>query len=290
MAAWSAIIPVAITEVHLGCTRDEQVRWLVESWHGAHRAREAGVDVRAVTPWALLGSFDWDTLVTRAQGHYESGVFDTRSDSPRQPGWARWCRSMCSGGIRSPRPRWARLVERCAANPLWTAATGPPRLYGGRQILIAGAKAHWAGRFAGCDGRGLPVYLAGRNDLDITNAARSIDHARSRPWAVINTAGYVRVDDAESDREACCMPTSRADDACGRVLRHDPIDHLLSDLVFDGTPSDRIPTRLSSSAQRLWREQGRAERASWPSYRARWSSEPARSLVRGTRATLPPRL
>jgi dTDP-4-dehydrorhamnose reductase len=37
--------------------------------------RARGVDIRAVTAWALLGSFDWDSLVTRAHGHYESGVF-----------------------------------------------------------------------------------------------------------------------------------------------------------------------------------------------------------------------
>ena len=51
------------------------MRWFMESWLAAETMRARGVDIRAVTAWALLGSFDWDSLVTRAQGHYESGAF-----------------------------------------------------------------------------------------------------------------------------------------------------------------------------------------------------------------------
>jgi dTDP-4-dehydrorhamnose reductase len=75
--------PIALTEVHLGCTLDEQLRWLLEMWRAANRARIEGCDVRAVTVWALLGSFDWDVLVTRHDGTYEPGAFDLRGDSPR---------------------------------------------------------------------------------------------------------------------------------------------------------------------------------------------------------------
>ena len=44
LAAWTRYkLPLAITEVHLGCTREEQLRWLVESWQApserASRAR-----------------------------------------------------------------------------------------------------------------------------------------------------------------------------------------------------------------------------------------------------------
>ena len=28
-------LPVAITEVHMGCTRDEQLRWLYDAWRSA---------------------------------------------------------------------------------------------------------------------------------------------------------------------------------------------------------------------------------------------------------------
>ncbi len=78
--AWERYrIPVAITEAHLGGPPDEQVRWLACLWNEAKAAKAAGVDVRAVTAWALLGSYDWCTLVTRNAGIYEPGVFDVRS-------------------------------------------------------------------------------------------------------------------------------------------------------------------------------------------------------------------
>jgi len=67
---------IALTEVHLGCTVDEQIRWFMEAWRAAEVMRTRGADVRAVTAWALLGSFDWDSLVTRANGNYEAGAFD----------------------------------------------------------------------------------------------------------------------------------------------------------------------------------------------------------------------
>ena len=46
-------LPVAITEVHLGCTREEQLRWLFQAWHAATQARRDGVDVRGVTAWEI---------------------------------------------------------------------------------------------------------------------------------------------------------------------------------------------------------------------------------------------
>ena len=40
MEAWERYrLPVAITEVHAGCTREEQMRWLMEAWTAAGRAR-----------------------------------------------------------------------------------------------------------------------------------------------------------------------------------------------------------------------------------------------------------
>ena len=75
-------LPVALTEVHLGSTADEQMRWFHEAWQAARITRERGMDVRAVTAWALLGSFDWNSLVTREDGVYEGGVFELRNGRP----------------------------------------------------------------------------------------------------------------------------------------------------------------------------------------------------------------
>jgi len=69
-----------------------------------------GVDVRAVTAWSLLGTYDWNCLVTRINGHYESGVFDLRSPQPR-PG-DRPNATMSRGWTRAEpsSPRCTRVV------------------------------------------------------------------------------------------------------------------------------------------------------------------------------------
>lgn len=76
-------LPIAVTENHNGCTREEQVRWLIEAWGAAHQARRDGVDVRAVTSWALFGAYDWNALLCDRTGFYESGAFDLRHRPPR---------------------------------------------------------------------------------------------------------------------------------------------------------------------------------------------------------------
>jgi len=82
--AWDRYsIPVAITEVHLGSTVDDQIRWLVEFWQAAMQARSEGINCPALTVWALIGSFYWNELVTQENGHYEPGAFDVRSGSPQ---------------------------------------------------------------------------------------------------------------------------------------------------------------------------------------------------------------
>ena len=76
--------PVALTEVHLGCTREEQLRWLHAVWNQAREAAATGTDVRAVTSWALFGAFDWHRLVTTTDNYYEPGAFDVRGPAPRR--------------------------------------------------------------------------------------------------------------------------------------------------------------------------------------------------------------
>jgi beta-glucosidase/6-phospho-beta-glucosidase/beta-galactosidase len=89
--------PIAITEAHLNCTREEQVRWLHYVWESAQAAREQGADVRAVTVWSLFGAYDWNSLLTRNVGHYETGVFDVRSGQLRPTLLAKLVRSLTHG-------------------------------------------------------------------------------------------------------------------------------------------------------------------------------------------------
>ena len=83
--AWQRYrLPIAVTEAHLGCDPLEQTRWLYEMWQAAEAARADGVDVRAVTAWALLGAYDWSNLCTQTSDAYEPGVFDVTTGTPHR--------------------------------------------------------------------------------------------------------------------------------------------------------------------------------------------------------------
>lgn len=96
--AWARYgLPLTVTEVHLGGAVDEQARWLVGAWDEVEMARRGGADVRAVTAWALLGSFDWPSLLTCEDGHYEPGCFDVRGELPRPTPLAGVVRALAAG-------------------------------------------------------------------------------------------------------------------------------------------------------------------------------------------------
>lgn len=121
--AWERYgLPVAITEAHLGCTPLEQTRWLAEVWREAEAARRDGVDVCAVTVWALLGSFNWCHLCTEDAGSYEPGVFDVSSGEP-EPTLLADLVFRLQRGLRIPREStemgWWRRPERLTLPP-WT--------------------------------------------------------------------------------------------------------------------------------------------------------------------------
>jgi dTDP-4-dehydrorhamnose reductase len=250
--AWERYgIPVAITEVHLGCTRDEQIRWLVESWEGASAARASGADVRAVTAWALLGSHNWNSLVTRDEGHYEPGAFDVRAPQPRRTALCSVISTLASGGtpdnIAVSTEAWWRRPDRLlyapVGHPLRGALLTKPGVghsFRGapHPILIVGASGTLGRAFHRlCRVRGLPSRLLGRPEMDICDPARVDAVVRQlEPWAVINAAGYVRVDDAERDSEACRRANvTGAVNLAAACRRHGVrLVTFSSDLVFDG--------------------------------------------------------
>jgi dTDP-4-dehydrorhamnose reductase len=90
-------LPLALTEIHLGCTVDEQIRWFIEAWEAASIMRERGADVRAVTAWALTGSYNWDCLVTRAGNHYEPGAFSVNEGRLELTGLGRFLQRVALG-------------------------------------------------------------------------------------------------------------------------------------------------------------------------------------------------
>jgi dTDP-4-dehydrorhamnose reductase len=236
--------PVAVTEAHLGCTREEQVRWLWEVWRAACRLRAEGADVRAVTTWSAFGAYDWDTLVTRPSGHYEPGAFDVRSDPPRPTAVARLVRDLAAG--REPdhpaldSPGWWRRPDRLlfpdiVAAPQLGSVGRPGRP---RVLLIAGGAGTLGRAFARvCRLRGLPAVRLGRRELDVADP-KSVVVAleRFRPWAVVNAAGFPRVDDAEADPARCARENAYGPAvlALACAARGAKLVTFSSDQVFDG--------------------------------------------------------
>jgi dTDP-4-dehydrorhamnose reductase len=233
--------PLAITEVHMGCTREEQLRWWAEAWRAASSARDAGIDVRAVCAWALFGSHDWSSLLVEERGDYEPGVFDVRSDPPRPTALARALARTAAGGCFDHPvldvEGWWRRPTRVLYGP---RPLPPPRTSttNARGIIVTGATGT-LGRavMRACEGRGLAYRPFAHVDLDVANSdevERMLD--LYRPWAVVNAAGFVRVDDAEEDRDECWRanvdgPRALAMACARRKVR---LATVSSDLVFDG--------------------------------------------------------
>ncbi|MFN2521093.1 MAG: family 1 glycosylhydrolase [Candidatus Limnocylindria bacterium] len=241
-AAWERYgLPLAITEVHTWSTREEQLRWFAEAWTGAAAARRAGADVRAVTAWALFGAYDWDRLATGEGDHYEPGAFDVTSGEPRLTALGALLRDIGHGRrIAHPALRatpWWRRPERIRYGPAGRGRASH-HVRTPRTLLITG-RTGTLGRAlaAACDDRALRHRATARAELDIADAA-AVRHALAtlRPWAVLNAAGYVRVDEAETD------PRCWSENADGPVVLAEacaregiPLVTFSSDLVFDGS-------------------------------------------------------
>jgi dTDP-4-dehydrorhamnose reductase len=245
-------LPIAVTEVHNGCTREQQMLWLLEVWQAAVDVKRQGVDIRAVTPWALLGTYDWASLVTRNEGLYEPGVFDVRGPQPRPTALSQVVRDLAAG-VEPDHPalcskgwwhRPSRLFDCSKPARRATIRAGHDNSRKGdkvierQPVLITGASGTLGSAFMRiCDSRGLHHVGLKRCELDITNQSQieaTLD--RLTPWVVINAAGYVRVDDAERDRDTCFGQNTKgaANLAKACAARGIKFVTFSSDLVFDG--------------------------------------------------------
>jgi dTDP-4-dehydrorhamnose reductase len=252
-ATWNRYgLPVAVTESHNGCTRDEQARWLYEGWRACCELEAEGVDVRALTAWSLLGSYDWNSLLTKDAGHYECGVFDLRGGEPRATGMVRLLKALARGEepaeldwvLAAPgwwrrddtRLEYAPVAETVPVTIARRTPTPPP--FEAAPILITGATGTLGQAFArACRHRALKHVLTTRKLLALDDAA-AVEAAleRFRPAAVINAAGWVRVDDAEADCEPCLLANAHGAELLARACarRGTPFATFSSDLVFDG--------------------------------------------------------
>lgn len=242
--AWERFkMPIAITEVHLHCTREEQLRWFYYVWNAANNLQDEGVDVRAVTAWAILGSFDWCSLLTKTEGKYEPGLFDVRSLEPRPTALTKLVRSLGTTNeynhpVLQEDGWWQRPIavtynlDEEKTSRIETSKDSV------RPLIIIGKTGTLGKAFSIiCGYRAIHHILLGREDVNISDAAdieRMIN--QYRPWAIINTAGYVNVDDAEKEAEDCFLINSVAPEHLSRVCNKFGIQFVTysSDLVFDG--------------------------------------------------------
>lgn len=209
-------LPIAVTEAHIGASREDQLRWLVEIWDAAKEAKEKGADIRAITVWALLGSYDWNCLVSECKGYNEPGPFDVRSPQPRATAVADLMRELSVGRVLDhpvlQGHGWWRRPGRFHFPPVSTndvVTSIPLERFTKNQliqpILITGATGTLGQAFARiCETRNLVHKFLSRKDMDIADPL-SVERAIAlyRPWAIINTSGYVRVDDTEKEAERC---------------------------------------------------------------------------------------
>jgi dTDP-4-dehydrorhamnose reductase len=248
--AWSRYgRPMAVTEAHNGCTREDQMRWFREAWTTAQRMRARGAPIEAVTAWSLLGSYDWNSLLTVPVGHYECGAFDMRCGEPRPTAMTAMLKGLANP-LEEPHPvlaapGWWRRDIRLQFQPVfrtveapepkreWVAAAGVRR-----PLLIAGATGTLGKALARCcEWRGIDYVLTDRTQLSLADED-SIDRALDHyvPWAVVNAAGWVRVDDAEAEPEGCIEANAAGALRLARACheRDLPFAGFSSDLVFDG--------------------------------------------------------
>ncbi|WP_189338483.1 family 1 glycosylhydrolase [Sphingobium sp. SCG-1] len=248
--AWERYrIPVAITEAHIGCTREEQMRWMADAWDTAVRLQAYGVDLRAVTSWSLLGSHGWNTLLTRP-GIYETGIFDVRSGTPRPTAMVPLLKGLASDAARHPvlgGSGWWRRPIRLEYHPVARPAAIGAHTSGSASpvtapdvapLLICGATGTLGQAFArACVHRDIRHVLTSRKELAVDDAnsiARVLDELR--PWAVVNATGWVRVDDAEDSPTACFEANTTGARLLAEACEERGIQTLSfsSDLVFDG--------------------------------------------------------
>lgn len=224
--------PIAITESHLACTREEQMRWLKEIWTICCDAKSTGIQIEAVTAWALFGAYDWDSLLTKAQGHYEVGVFDIRKNV-RPTAVVKMLSSLGAHGefdhpLLDGKGWW---------HPANSNASGIAEK-DRRPLLIIGKHGTLATAFAkACDQRRIFQISLSRHDIDIMNTddvMKVID--AHNPWGVINTSGYVNIDKAESQQSECFLLNVAGPEVLAKACREKGIPFMTfsSDQVFNG--------------------------------------------------------
>ncbi|MGE3609015.1 MAG: family 1 glycosylhydrolase [Bacteriovoracaceae bacterium] len=236
-------IPIVVTEVHTRGHRETQMRWIKYVWEEIQAAKTNGAIINAMTIWSFLGTYDWHNLCTNNDGFYEPGVFDLRNPNkqPAQTAISKLIKQLnleedTSSPILEVDGDWTS-----ARRMLWNIPSGaytPLNQNNVRPLLITGGNGTLAQAFARiCGLRNIPYKILTRNQLDISNS-NSISSAidQLNPWAIINAAGYVKVDEAELEPQRCFQENSNGAIQLAIQCKQRDLPLLIfsSDLIFDG--------------------------------------------------------
>jgi dTDP-4-dehydrorhamnose reductase len=252
-ATWERYsLPVAATEVHLGSTREEQLRWLAEVWSIARDLRAEGAEIRAVTVWSLLGAFGWNRLVTQPGGDYEPGVFDLRAPSPRPTAIASLVNDLATG--KEPEhpvlavPGWWRRPSRfhypvVDARGIDVTLVDEPELPDGApKVLLTGSASALGDVFA--ERLAIRAIPFDRRDGAATSGwvSQTLQALiTERPWAVIMsmTSADVSPEDAASVAQTCAAEGIP-------MLFHSatPLETVLTGLTAPGAEHDRAVEQM----------------------------------------------
>lgn len=233
--AWKRYqLPMALTEVHMNCTREEQMRWFKEAWEIGTSLLKEGVIVKGITAWALLGAFDWVSLLVREDNNYEPGVFDLKENNLRPTAMTKLLRSLSEKGdfahpVLKEKGWWHRSYP-SSKNKFMNNPKQP--------LLILGCQGTLGNAFVQtCRIRSIGFKALSRQEADITDF-RQMENIieKFHPWAIINASGYVRVDEAEADSEKCFLLNSLAPGNLAKLCNKYGIQlmNFSTDLVFDG--------------------------------------------------------
>lgn len=211
-------LPIAVTECHLCCTREEQLRWLNETWTVCRQLKNNGIDIRALTAWCLLGAYDWNSLLVQENYFYESGVFTMRENVPHPTLLAKMISSFSTrGSFNHP------LLAQCgwwADKNLIAEKTTQPA------IVVGQNKQMTDPLVAMCNQRSIPVHTIATT-LKVTGYI---------PWAIIDTSCF--------DTEACSPAYGLASFCNSKSIRYlslqKPDDYARIEKIISFNPSALI--------------------------------------------------
>lgn len=237
-------IPVAITETHLNCTREHQLRWFHHVYEVVCKLKGEGMDIRAVTAWALLGSFGWNKLLTCINGEYETGVFDISAGYARPTALSNLIKNIVEGNnavkpLLAQHGWWKQpsryYKTRIHADEIKNPFTEQPIVIIGKTGTLGQALSKI------CTERNIHHFLLDRSAANICEEELLVNMiSHYQPWAIINAAGYVKVDEAESNKAACYNSNFLGVEKLAAVCSCYDIKLMTfsSDLVFGGEKTD----------------------------------------------------